>query len=156
MIAIEPLSEIGHVVTCPHCRAELFKVFDSRYEATFAGYLFEDADTIPIYGALSEKRREGFGWTARLAAGQCPFCTGRLLSISAAFMDVEPDTDTEDVFFHLNGDRGEERNFLARRGVDCWVLTRFDTPQGPMIEHDSGLSRIPTAIGSAPTASRHA
>ena len=47
-------------------RAELFKVFDSRYEATFAGYLFQDADTIPIYGALSEKRREGFGWTARV------------------------------------------------------------------------------------------
>jgi len=53
-------------------------------------------------------------------------------------MDVEPDTDTEDVFFHHNGDRGEETKFLAQRGVDRWILTRFDTPQGPMIEHDFG------------------
>jgi hypothetical protein len=114
MIVIEPVPESGHVVTCPHCRAELFKVFGDRHETAFAGYLFQDGDTIPIYGNLSEMQREGFGWTTHFAAGRCPFCDGRLLSINANFMDVEPDTDTEDVLPRFERPR---RNFHCSKGL---------------------------------------
>ena len=138
MITIEPLSESGHVVSCPHCRAAILKVFGDRQETTFDGYLFHDGDTIPIYDGLSQTQREGFGWTTQLSLANVHFAMPALVSIQVGMMDVEPDTDTENVFFHQNGDRGKESNFLAQRGAERWIATRFDTPQGPMIEHDFG------------------
>jgi hypothetical protein len=138
MIEAEPIGEIEHNVVCPHCRADLFHVSPVGQRATFPGFLYEDGDTIPIFSHLSEEQHKGFGWTTQLYSGTCPFCASRLIAIEAAFMDVEPDIDTEDVFFHRNGDRGEGANFLAKRGIDRWIVTRFDTPQGPMVEHSFG------------------
>jgi hypothetical protein len=135
MIAIEPISE--RLVACPHCGDALYTLYGDRQEMAFdGGYLYHGGDTVSIYHDLAETT--GYGWAEHLAVGWCPWCDGRIFRIAVCLMDVEPDENTEEVFFRSNGDRGVGRNFAATRGSDSWILTRFDTPQGPMVEHEFG------------------
>jgi hypothetical protein len=140
LITTEPIGPAGHPVACPHCGSALFVVFADRTVYESAPIYFY-GDTISIIRDLDDSQIDGYGWEATLNAGKCPNCAGPLYEIVATFMDVEPDEDVENIFFHRNGDRGEVTNFLARKGDEQWIITRCDTPQGPMLEHAFGPFR---------------
>jgi hypothetical protein len=66
------------------------------------------------------------------------FCAGAYFGITARFIDAIPDDDVIHIYFLQNGDRGEENNFIGRRSEETWIISRFDTPVGPTLEHQFG------------------
>ena len=137
MIETNPIDPEGFPVACPHCQRLLYLAHPTEVVYEAAGYL-SDGDTIPIHDDLAPEQRDGFGWYATLDAGTCDACRKPLFEIAASFMDVEPDEEVENRFFHRNADMGDEHHFIGRRGAERWLVTRFDTPQGPMLEHAFG------------------
>jgi hypothetical protein len=139
MIETNAITESGAPVACPHCRKTLFTVLPHRQELAFEGYLYTDSDTVPISPSLSASQSQGFGsWDTELMAGECPFCRGAYFAITVILIDAMPDDEFRQVYFYRSGDRGEKSNFTARHGNQSWVISRFDTPLGPMLEHEFG------------------
>jgi hypothetical protein len=138
MIETSVLDANGAPVACPHCRKTLFTVFPHRQEQAFAGHLYTDGDMVPVFHSLTDEQRQGFGWDTELMVGKCPFCGGAYFRITALFIDAVPDHEFKDVYFFRNGDRGEPTHFTARRCSQTWVIAVFDTPLGPMLQHEFG------------------
>jgi hypothetical protein len=135
MIETKAIEPSGMVIDCPHCRKALLTVFPHGPKKAFDRYLYTDCDTVPIELA---PRQRVLGWDIEVRLGTCPFCAGAYFGITARFIDAIPDDDVIHVYFFRNGDRGEENNFIGRRSEDTWIISRFDTPLGPMLEHQFG------------------
>jgi len=58
------------------------------------------------------------------------------------------------IYFFQNGDRGEENNFIGRRSEETWIISRFDTPVGPTLEHQFGKFAVTFGDRSCQTASQ--
>ncbi|WP_424363332.1 hypothetical protein [Methylocystis parvus] len=135
MIETEAIDPSGIAIDCPHCRRLLLTVCSHGPKNAFDRYLYTDDDTVPIELA---PRQPIFGWDIEVRLGACPYCAGAYFGITARFIDGIPDDDVIDVFFRRNGDRGEENNFIGRRSEETWIVSRFETPVGPMLEHQFG------------------
>ena len=101
---------------------------------------YSDGDIIPIDHDLTPAQRDGFGWHAMLMVGACGHCDASLLMFRVCMMDAEPSSEVENAFFHHNAECGIPHSFHASRdgGAQSWIVTRWDTPQGPMLEHEFG------------------
>jgi hypothetical protein len=135
MIETMAIDQNGIAIDCPHCRKALLTVFPHEPKKAFDRYLYTDGDTVPIELTARHRRR---GWDIEVRLGACRFCGGDYFGITARFIDAKPDDTFIHVYFGRNGDRGEENNFIGRRGEETWIVSRFDTPLGPMLEHQFG------------------
>ncbi len=135
MIETKAINPSGIAIDCPHCGKALLTVFPHGPKKAFDRYLYTDWDTVTV--ELAPRRRQ-LGWDIEVRLGTCPFCAGDYFGITARFIDAIPDDDFIRVYFLRTGDRGEENNFIGRRGEETWIISRFDTPLGPMLEHQFG------------------
>ena len=134
MIETKAIEPSGIAIDCPHCRKALLTVFPHGPKNAFDRYLYP-IDTVPIELA---PRQRLLGWDIEVRPGTCFFCAGVYFGITARFIDFDTDDDVIHIYFFRNGDRGEENNFIGRRGEETWIISRFDTPVGPMLEHQFG------------------
>lgn len=135
MIETEAIEPGGIAIDCPHCRRLLLTVCSHGPKKAFDRYLYTDGDTVPVELA---PRQRVLGWDIEVRLGACRYCAGAFFGITARFIDGIPDDDVIHVFFLRNGDRGEEINFIGRRREERWIVSRFETPVGPMLEHQFG------------------
>lgn len=133
MIKVYPVGENGFSVTCPHCGGHLFTTHETDDHR--GDFLYFDGDIVPVYHRLEDARRTGFGCSTRLNVGECALCDAPIIGIEACMIAVEPDEKFEDRYFFRNEYRGYPTNFVATRGEETWIMSRFDTPLGPMFEH---------------------
>jgi hypothetical protein len=136
MITLAPFSEEGFPVIAPCCGRRLFTMLDKEDHTTDFSYF--DGDIVPVFHKLRDDQREGFGWSTRLDVGTCPLCEASIIGIETSMVAAEPDMAFEDRYFFRNEKRGLPTNFIASRGVEKWIVSRFDTPLGPMFEHIFG------------------
>jgi hypothetical protein len=135
MIETKAIDPSGIAIDCPHCGKTLLTVFPHGPKKAFDRYLYPDRDTVPTELASGHRR---LGWDIEARLGKCPFCAGDYFGITARFIDAIPDDDFIYVYFFRNADRGEANNFIGRRSEETWIISRFDTPLGPMLEHQFG------------------
>ena len=135
MIETKATDPSGIAIDCPHCREALLTVFPHGPKKAFDHYLYFDGGHVPIG---STRRHRRLGWDIEVRLGTCPFCAGSYFGISARFVDAMPDDNFIHVYFFRNGDRVDESNFIGRRSEETWIISHFDTPLGPMLEHQFG------------------
>jgi hypothetical protein len=134
MIEIKTIEHRGATIDCPHCRKALVTLFPNGPKQAFDRYLYDDGD---VRRSLSEiPRLHGSDIEVRL--GTCFYCTGDYFGVTARFIDAILDDEFIQIYFLGNGDRGEESNFIGQNSEEEWTVTRFDTPLGPMLEHQFG------------------
>ncbi len=134
MIESQTIEQSGITIYCPHCRWALLTLFSHGPKAAFDRGLYTDGST--SIGVTPRPRM--LGWDIEVRLGACPSCAGAYFGITAKFIDAVVDDDFIHVYFLRNGDRGEERNFVGGRGSESWIISRFDTPRGLMLEHQFG------------------
>lgn len=117
----------GVAIDCPHCGKALLTVFPHGPKNAFDRYLYTDRNTAPIESTPRPRRR---GWDIEVRLGACRFCGCDYFGITARFIYMKSDD--------RNGDGGEGNNYLGRRGEETWIISRFDTRFGPMLEHQFG------------------
>ncbi len=135
MIETKAIDPSGIALDCPHCGKALLTVFPHGPKKAFDHYLYFDGSPGTI--ELTPRHRR-LGWHIEVRLGTCPFCAGDYFGITARFVDAIPDDDFIHVYFFRNGERGDENNFIGRRSEETWIISHFDTPLGPMLEHQFG------------------
>jgi hypothetical protein len=132
MIETKRIGAGGVAIDCPHCSKALLTVFARGPKNAFDRFLYAK---IPVE---SMPRPRMLGWDVEVRLGACAFCASDYFGISARFIDALPNDDFIKVYFSRKGDRGQENNFIGQRGNETWIISRFDTPLGPMLEHQFG------------------
>ncbi len=126
-------------INCPHCGAPIYAAHEHTTRMLGAGSWLDDGDIVPgLYQALKPEQREPDGFYCHLGTGSRPCCGKQYIVITATFVNTSPDDDFRDTYFRLNGDRGEETNFIARRAEFSWLVSRFESPLGPVLAHERG------------------
>ncbi len=129
---------------CPHCGAALLRVEPKASHTPPGEYWCLDGDTVPIFSRLTEAQRD-MAFTTELALGRQSCCQKDYYVVQATFFAGAIDPDFEDVYFHRNGDRGEETNFTAEHDGRKWFVTRFESDRGPVLEHTFGPFASPNS-----------
>jgi len=121
------------VLRCPHCNSDI--LFASAHGIrTLEGYWIDDGDTLQLADALDDDG-DGLSFYGCLGAGTQP-CCGREYGVIGVCMIMGDVTDDfEQVYFRKCGDMGQSTNFVARRGKRTWLVERYETNSGPMLEH---------------------
>lgn len=148
MIAIEEINALE--LFCPNAKCGAV-VLTATATSTFVHqgrYWLEDGDGIcGLEEQLSQEQRLDKGWNTDLMVGYCQECDEQYVVIEARFIDAQPDEKWQNIYFHLNGEIGQEYNRLVRlvdivddTGYlpDKWLLQSHNTPLGRVHTHVFG------------------
>lgn len=148
-LTITPLPSQGLDLCCPKCGTARLHVSPHESVVPGGGYLLNDGDTIPgLHQRLADagKLYGDIGFDCELLVGICPSCDADYFVVEAKMVaaPVEFESNYADVYFHLNGDRGQKTNLTIStcqpgKPPYVWWASQFETPKGPLLHHCFGL-----------------
>jgi hypothetical protein len=145
-ITLQPISEPiqRH---CPECGRPVLCLYPESAQVVGQRHWLFDGDTIPgLWRRLQSGGKDlpPISYYANVAVGRCPGCGEHYFVVEVAMIAAEVDDDFEHVYFRLNGDRGTERNHLARylgtvsKASREWTVASIETLRGGMFHHCLG------------------
>lgn len=156
-LTLAPLPSRGLDLCCPKCGATRLHVSLHESVVPGGGVWLNDGDTIPgLHQRLADagKLYEDISFDCALLFGFCPACESDYFVVEAIQVaaPIEFESNYADVYFHMNGDRGQETNLTVLLGLPdpdapSWLVRRFDTPKGPLLHHCLGPFPDPSRIG---------
>ncbi|MDP2433970.1 MAG: hypothetical protein Q8O33_18410 [Pseudomonadota bacterium] len=151
-LTITSLPSQGLDLCCPECGTVRLHIYPRGSVIPGGGYFLNDGDTIPgLHQRLADagKLYKDIGFDYERLVGFCPSCDSGYFVVEAKLVasPVEFDSDYADVYFHLNGDTGQETNLSVStcqpgKPPYVWWASRFETPKGPLLHHCFGPYKL--------------
>lgn len=133
---------------CPSCGQVLLRTCPDGFIVPGRKTWMNDGDAIlGIEKKLPTDQRKNNAYRFSLWVGQCPSCNADYYAIECLLIDAPLSEDLED-FLNYNGPMGRVENFVCellggpKDLPKDWVMSAYQTPNGPMHSHTFGPFRL--------------
>jgi hypothetical protein len=126
-------------IACPNC-GEAFVTVESHALRTIGGRDWvEDRLELPVADIMFDEQ-QGMPYFVTVGGDESPCCGKPYLVVQAAFARrlVGEEPHFLELFFRDLGERGTPAYFIASLGSLNWLVARFTTNYGPILEHSFG------------------
>ncbi len=138
------LVEQPFTLDCPHCKAPLLEVGKDYFKAIGQKYWLKDGDSLSVDPCPFVKEKS---WYAIFDEGHCYQCKNIYLSLGCTgILTKQIDEAFKDRYFLLNEDRGAFTNYIVTANEQKWIMSRFKTPKGILLDSLFGPYPIPDSL----------
>lgn len=132
-ITITPIIDASPLqLCCPACGEVALVVGAHEAHTPDGGYFLHGGDNLDIGPGLSPAQASGF-YTS-IHGGRCEACGEAYAAHGVKFFDVNASRSFFEGYV-LENVPMDVTHFECRRLDETWLMTRYETPEGPMVGH---------------------
>ena len=136
-ITITPIPDANPMqLCCPHCGEVALAVgaHSARTPDDGDGYWIDGGENLDIGPELSPEQAAADGFYTTLHGGRCDACGEMYTAHGVKFFDVNASRFFIESYVMENVPM-DVTHFACRREGETWLMTRYETPEGPMVGH---------------------